>query len=127
MTLLDICELVLILKEALAARFTHGYRHIWHHILEEPSGLIGAILRVVNDEHFFISHVLKDTFIHFHGFLAFGVHLVLELLKHSLGKQVVFDVILLIIESESLFITMHPVLLPPVIMSGLTLLHAREL
>lgn len=128
MALLDVGELVLVLEEALAAVLAHRDGDIRHHILKKPSRLVGAELRVVNDEYLFVAHVLEDLLVHLHRLVVVWIHLVLKLLKHALCEHVVFYVILLIVECEGLLIPTPLVLLPPILVPLSTpfLVHTSE-
>lgn len=126
MSLLDVCKLILVLQEALAAALAHGDGHIRHHVLEEPSWLIGAELGVVHDEYLLVSHLLQHTLVHFNWPVVVWVHLVLKLLQHALGEQIVLNVILMVIEGKCLLITLHSILLPPILVPLLSFLHSGK-
>jgi len=57
-SLFHVCELVLILKEELAATIASGHCHIGHHVFVVLAGPLGAKLRVVNNEDILIPHTL---------------------------------------------------------------------
>ena len=101
---LHVCKLVLVLKEELTALIAHSYGHIRHHCLEESTRPLGAELRVVDNKDLLITHAFKDSFIYLHRLVLFRRHLIFEPLEHSLGKEVVLQIIILLLELQSLLL-----------------------
>jgi hypothetical protein len=64
---LDISELILILKEELAAFITNGDCHVRNHVFVVSAGPLWAELAIIDNENFFKAHALKNSLIDLNG------------------------------------------------------------
>jgi hypothetical protein len=112
--LLHVSELVLILHEEFAAALTHRDGHVGDHVLVVSLWQGWAELAIVNDKDLLVSHVLEHLFVNFDGLSGAILNLCLQLLKDLLGKEIILDVGMLVVESECLLLALHTVVLPAV-------------
>ena len=85
----NISELILVLKEELAAFIANSNSNIRHHVFVILAWPLRAELAIVDNEHFLKAHTLKDSLVNFNSTILVWRYLSLKPLKHPLSEKVI--------------------------------------
>ena len=104
MATFHVCKLVLILNEEAAAVVAHGDRHVGDHVLEIALRHVLAEVTHILNEDLLETHAPHDLFVHAHWLIVFRLSLVLSVLEETLGKEVVFNALVMVVHRKDLLL-----------------------
>lgn len=103
--LLHVSELVFILYKEPLAVLALADSNVRHHVFVVLLGITGVESTHVDDEDFLVSHVLEVALSNLDRPVAIGRQLVVHELEHTLGEEIVFQLVLAIKLKSLLILT----------------------